>query len=193
METNIKFVGGMAYDKFTGASETGGLGTTVAFLGGTAGTGGAGPYGSNRDVNLYFSGRWSDPIASDIATLNDINLATFADTIVLQLAYDEALAVALFGSESAARLGSFSSLANQWTLAGAGNTGGSPLFAGDGAYDPAADFVLGHYGVDTASNTVWAVVNHEGMFAVVPEPCTFVLLGLGMLALVGKSLRARLN
>lgn len=34
-----------------------------------------------------------------------------------------------------------------------------------GAYDPASDFVLGKYGVDTANDVVWAVVDHTGQFA----------------------------
>ncbi|HEY5707750.1 MAG TPA: PEP-CTERM sorting domain-containing protein [Terrimicrobiaceae bacterium] len=191
--TNIKFVGGMAYEKFAGTSETGGVGTAFKFLGGTAGSGGAGPYRSNRDVNIFFMDLGSNVFASDIVNLSGTAGAGFADTIVLQLTYDEARAIALFGSESAARLGWFDSLANQWSLAVVGNTRGSPFFAGDGAYDPAADFVLGRYGVDTASNTVWAVVNHDSPFAVVPEPSTFVLLALGMLLLFGNSFRARLN
>ena len=30
--------------------------------------------------------------------------------------------------------------------------------------------MLGDYGVNTANHTVWAVVNHNSEFAVVPEP-----------------------
>jgi hypothetical protein len=52
-----------------------------------------------------------------------------------------------------------------------GNTGGTPTFAGDRAYNAATDFNLGTYGVDTTNNTVWAVINP------VPEPSTYGLLG----------------
>jgi PEP-CTERM motif len=131
-----------------------------------------------------------NPLASDMVNLIGTAGATFADTIVLQLTYDESAATALFGSESAARLGWFDPLTDRWTLAVTGNRGGSPSFAGDGAYDPAADFVLGYHGVDTASNTVWAVVNHDSLFAVVPEPSSFVLLGLGAFFLILNRSRA---
>jgi hypothetical protein len=87
-------------------------------------------------------------------------------------------------------LGWFDAPANQWSLAVAGNTGGSPFFAGDGAYDPGSDFVLGRYGVDTANNTVWAVVNHNSDFAVVPEPSTSVLMTLALFFIL-KRLRTR--
>lgn len=46
-------------------------------------------------------------------------------------------------------------------------------FAGYGS--DLADYV-GAYGVDTASNSVWAVVNHNSDFGVVPEPGTWVLV-----------------
>jgi hypothetical protein len=43
---------------------------------------------------------------------------------------------------------------------------------------------LGTWGVDAANNTVWAVVNHDGFFAVVPEPGSFVLAGMGLVGLM---------
>ena len=68
---------------------------------------------------------------------------------------------------------------NQWVNAVFGNIGGTAAFQGDGAYNPGTDFVLGYYGVDTTANTVWAVLNHNSDFAIVPEPSTFALLALG--------------
>jgi hypothetical protein len=140
-------------------------------LGGTAGSGGDGPYLKNRDVNVSFASLGSNPLASDIVNLNGTAGATFADAIVLQLTYDEATTIALFGSESAARLGWFDPTTNQWLLAVDGNTGGSPSFAGDGAYNP-------------------AFIDHNSDFAVVPEPATTVLMGLGLLLIINR-LRAR--
>ncbi len=58
-----------------------------------------------------------------------------------------------------------------------GNTGGTPFFAGDRAYNPATDFSLGTHGIDTANNQVWAVVNHNSQFAAVPEPAELGLIG----------------
>jgi hypothetical protein len=180
----------MAYRRFAGTTDWRGLQTAVAFLGGMAGSGGDGPYLRNRDVSVSFVQRGSNPLASDIVNLEGTAGSTFADAIVLQLTYDEATAIALFGSEATARLGWFDPTTNQWSLAVDGNTGGSPFFAGDGAYNPASDFVLGRYGVDTASNTVWAVINHNSDFAVVPEPATSILVGLGLFLILNR-LRAR--
>ncbi|MBN2039445.1 MAG: metallophosphoesterase [Spirochaetes bacterium] len=43
------------------------------------------------------------------------------------------------------------------------NEGGSKVFV-KGSYKP--EYTLGTYGVDKATNTVWAVINHNGSFAV---------------------------
>jgi len=43
---------------------------------------------------------------------------------------------------------------------------------------------LGTYGVDLATGTAWAVVNHNSDFAVVPEPATLAFLALGGAALL---------
>jgi hypothetical protein len=156
---NTRFVGGMSYSKFTATTDPGNLGTTVSLLGGTVGSGGAGTLGLNRDVNITFVP--PNPIlpASDIVTLT----GTEGDTFVLQLSYNEALVNSLFGSEANARLGWLN--AGQWVLAVAGNTGGTSSFV-TGAWN--ASYPLGSYGVDLSTNTVWAVLNHNSEFAVVP-------------------------
>ena len=59
---------------------------------------------------------------------------------------------------------------NAWVNAVAGNFGGGMTFVGDRPYDPATDFVLGTYGIDTGGGTAWAVLNHTSSFAIVPEP-----------------------
>ena len=83
-------------------------------------------------------------------------LGTGSDIFVLQI------------SLSDISLGSYLSYldSNQmWVKAVNGNTGGtsSRVF---GAYDPTTDFHLGYYGVDIATQSVWAVVNHGTSFAV---------------------------
>ncbi|MFA7345929.1 MAG: PEP-CTERM sorting domain-containing protein [Terrimicrobiaceae bacterium] len=179
--TNTKFVAGMDYDKFTAATRQGGLGTTVDLLDGTAGSGGNSTYGQNRDVDVSFADGGTQ-LASDIVNLSGTAGAGFADTLVLELTYDEATAIALFGSEAAAHLGWFDPDTGEWTLAVDGNTGGTALFAGDRAYNAATDFHLGTYGVDTANNKVWAVTNHNSQFAAIPEPSTYALLALASTA-----------
>ena len=71
----------------------------------------------------------------------------------------------------------------QWVNAVDGNFGGTPFFAGDGAYDSLADFHLGYYGVDTADDYVWAVLDHNSEFTIgeiqgVPEPSSALVVAL---------------
>ncbi|HEY5892317.1 MAG TPA: PEP-CTERM sorting domain-containing protein [Chthoniobacterales bacterium] len=177
---NTKFVGGMAYNKFIATTNPSGAGTTVELLGGTAGSAGEGIYGLNRDVNVTFSLGNPALIASDIVTLT----GTEGDTFVLQLTYNEAQAIALYGSEDNLRLGWLDG--GLWKLAIDGNTSGLPNFI-NGAWN--ASYTLGYYGLDTENNTVWAVLNHNSDFAAipVPEPSASALLGLGTVALAWRS------
>jgi len=65
--------------------------------------------------------------------------------------------------------------------------GAAPDYPNDAAI-PASE--LGRWGVDTANNMVWQVVDQRGTYAVVPEPATIGLLGLSAL---GLTIRRRRN
>jgi hypothetical protein len=57
--------------------------------------------------------------------------------------------------------------AADWVNAVLGNTGGTATFVGNRAFNEATDLSLGKFGIDTASKTAWAVLNHNSDFAIV--------------------------
>ena len=65
---------------------------------------------------------------------------------------------------------------NTWVNAVSGNTGGTPNFV-LGAYSNQG---LGSYGVDVTNHNVWAVLDHNSNFAVIPEPATWALLAFSL-------------
>jgi len=114
-----------------------------------------------------------DQLISEVLTLD----GNTGETFVLQMTYDSALAASLGGEITLTYYDSGS-----WVNAVLGNIGGTANFVA-GAYDSSL-FTLGNYGFDAATNTAWAVLNHNSQFAVaaIPEPSTYALLGLGLLA-----------
>ncbi len=121
------------------------------------------------------------------------------DIFVLSLSYTDAVLTNMGLVENSIALSGELRLGwkngTTWTTAVAGNSGGTPTFAGVTAwnsyytglssFDNGSDLAsfLGTYGVDPATNTVWAVLNHNSEFAVIPEPSTLVLGALGLLGL----------
>jgi probable HAF family extracellular repeat protein len=122
----------------------------------------AGSATGDTTVNITFT---DDSLLNGFQAASDVVdvSGTGSDIIVLQVSYNEADAISKFGSEANARLSWLDPSDNQWKLAVAGNTGGTPQFIAR-AYDPATDFHLGYYGVDTVNNVVWAVINHNSVF-----------------------------
>ena len=114
---------------------------------------------------------------------------------VLQLSYSPGSITALGLTEQAAYLGYFDAAFGHWVNAIAGNTPSGNAFGGaaiQGAFT-SANFTLGAYGVDTTNNVVWAVVDHGGVFAVIPETPTSATLigGFGLLCFMQRFRRGR--
>ncbi len=147
-------------------------------------------------------------VLSDVLSLTDMG----SDIFVLQMSYTDAVLTNMSLVENSIALSGELRLGwkngSTWTTAVAGNTGGTPTFAGVTAwnsyytarssFDNGSDLssFLGTYGVDPATNTVWAVLNHNSEFAVIPEPSTLVLgafglLGLGVVRLFRRPLNRR--
>jgi hypothetical protein len=134
----------------------------------------AGSASGDTEVTISFDGLASGSYAalndafrvSDVVSLE----GTHGDIIVLQLTYDD---TSLGSAESDLRLMWFNG--TEWVLAVEGNSSGTPEFFLGGYTNQA----IGSYGVDTDTNTVWAVIDHNSDFAViqaVPEPGSAMLL-----------------
>ena len=130
------------------------------------------------------------------------------DKFVLQMNYDPSQLLILWGETEAQAVtsgalylgyldlgadglvGGTGSNADRWVRAVDGNFGGTSNFVGNHAYN-SSYFALGDYGVDTTNHVVWAVLDHNSQFAVVPEPGTFALLAVGGACLLGLAWRSQ--
>jgi hypothetical protein len=170
---SITVTSGSTYAGITSTSTlAGGNGTVLTVLGGTA--------SATRTVTVNFqSTSKGGQLISDIANF----ASTGTDTFVLQLSYNPA-SLGATANVNSLFLAWLNPATNTWQNAVLGNTGKSVPQQIIGAYNPATDFVLGDYGIDSVDDRVWAVIDHNSEFAVsVPEPGTWALLGLGALAL----------
>jgi len=134
--------------------------------------------------------RWrTKVIGYDIAPMfsDVVNVQTTDTLYVLRMYYDPAITGSL---EQSLFLGKHAG-AGLWSAAG-----------NEIAFDKQSDFSfdggdgftiadLGRWGIDSGSNFVWAVVNGSGDFAVIPEPTSLALLGLGAAALLGRRRQRR--
>ena len=166
---------GSSYGGFTLANTTGHH-TTVSLLGGTAGSG--------QLVNSTFIAAPTGTFVSDAVTLS----GTGSDLHVVQLSYDPtAVTVAGLNANNLILLW-LNSATQTWTNSVNGDSDGGAAQQGFlGAYNPATEFVLGDYGVDTTNDTVWAVVDHNSEYVAgaipAPEPSAWVMM-LGSVGLL---------
>lgn len=179
------------------------LNSTAAILAGTA--------SSQADVSMQWRTRsiaestGVNAILSDVVNLSGVApVGAYTDVFLLEMSYTDSALAALGMNEAAyaatgiLRLGWHNG--SIWTSAIEGNSPASvAAYEGD---QSAAAFLsslgasplaskLGSYGIDTANNKVWAVLNHNSEFAVIPEPSTLVFVALGGIGLIAHRLRRR--
>jgi autotransporter-associated beta strand protein len=132
-------------------------------------------------------------LVSDVVSLGGMTLGGTSQTspFVLQMGYNPALLAGGAGGEGTAAAEGLIYLAwldpgdGQWENAVRGNVGGSQL-SGVGCQLgpwPGNDMTVGDWGVNTANHTVWAVLDHNSQFAVVPEPGTLALAAAAVFSL----------
>ena len=170
----------------TGSGGDGALGTTATILAGTNSG------GSGQIVSMAWRTRTTGAdtsFASDVLNLSGMALGDTGQTapFVLQMSYD----AGRFGNASAEGLAADDEMIalewldpndGMWENAINGNFGTNQGGFQLGAWRP-GDMTLGDWGVNTANHTVWAVLNHNSEFAVVPEPSTIALLVAGVICM----------
>ena len=161
--------------KYHGSSDAGG-GTTATLLDGTLSV------ESTIAIDGWRVGATNEEGVRNLPS-DAFNLSgTGSDIYVIQINYDDS---SLGGLEAEIVADEKLRLAwmngGKWVNAVEGNSDGTPTM-NLGAYNPLTDFALGNWGVDIDANNVWAVLNYNGEFAVIPEP------GTGLLAIFGLAL-----
>jgi DNA repair exonuclease SbcCD nuclease subunit len=142
--------------------ETGYVGTAMQMLGGVNASTATNNYGKAHSKAVDTGWSPANGTASDILTVwGTSEVGGQVDTYSLSLAYNPASVTGAQISSGAFCLASKDAFGH-WANAVDANIGGNRQFV-LGAYD--SSYPLGTYGVDTASHTVWTVVNHQGDFA----------------------------
>ena len=172
----------------TGSGGAGMVGSTATILAGTNSSS-----GSAQTVSMAWRTQASSEgtrLVSDVLdlsgmALNDVSGET--SPFVLQMDYDPGSLggdVAVMASEEMIQLVWLNPATGNWENAIDGNFGTNFGNFYLGAW-PNGDMTLGDWGVNTANHTVWAVLDHNSDFAVVPEPSTLILLAGSALGLAG--------
>jgi len=145
-------------------------GTSGRIIGGTNGSSSRGAYDNRpfiKAVNTGWAPAPSTRQKSDVLYLWGMNTVSDStrDTFVVSMSYDASAASGLNLAAGALRLMSIEP-AGSWIDAVDANAGGTRRFV-LGAWN--SNYGLGTYGVDPATATAWAVVDHGGAFAVAGE------------------------
>jgi hypothetical protein len=177
--------GGGAYLGFSATNGSPfGQGTTVELLDGTASV--------EQLLNATFV-----PLPDGVPAVSDaVDVSgTGGDLHVIQLSYNSALAVSLFGSENNVFIATKIDGSDSWTnTVNLNSDGGAHQHFFQGGYNAATEFALGNFGVDTTNHVAWAVIDHNSQYMVsgavgVPEPAACVLLMAAVPALASKRRR----
>jgi autotransporter-associated beta strand protein len=173
--------------------ETNALGSTATITSAIYGTTFLMQWNARADADTKAKGGF---LASDLLTVNDSNSSAYA----LEISYDGSQ---LVGPTSKAFV--LEDVSNKWILAAGNETHGSSVttameccqesfstFLSDNNLTTLSNLTnyVGAYGVDTANNTSWVILNSSGTFAV-PEPGTLALLVAGFLSLIAYAWRRR--
>jgi len=174
------------------ASGAGSLGSTASLTGNNAN----GPAETlsirarARAANESFPTQTSPPVpaASKGLSSDVFEITGFNDATLVEISYDETVGAA--GSpiteDEAAALGLIYLARLDGGIFGPAGTGAVSVGAYSDIGAPGLGDEVGRFGVDTANNIVWAVVNTGGTFAAVPEPGTITMLGIGALGLLAR-------
>lgn len=160
---NVKVIAGMQYSAYETADvPEGSFAATI--IGGIA--------GGQRDLYITYTGENGPGNFSEVIDIE----GTEDDVFVLEIAYDPALAE-IYDIYSFL-LGWLDEADGTWKNAVEGNSSDFAQFI-LGAFDADEHLVLGYYGINPDDHTVWAVLDHNSLFSVIPEPSTWAFLFLG--------------
>jgi hypothetical protein len=130
--------------------------------------------GSCRDLARRVATGWmpsiNDPVASDILTLwgmSDLGREQ-TDVYTLSMTYDHKSSSSLYPDQATFAIATRDAN-GKWVNAVNVNDGGTGRFV-VGPWKQG--YKLGTYGFDPSTHTAWAVINHNGIFAVVRNPQT---------------------
>lgn len=122
-------------------------------------------------------------LASDVVEMTGFSRG---EKFVMQMSYvDTLFNEAVESSLGCVHINWLNPATGLWTNAVYGNTSkaGGAVENFQGSWAAAGSpTTLGSWGIDTTNNVVWAVLDHNSEFAVVPEPSSMLLLAAGGLA-----------